>query len=160
MEEIIKNLDIYAKGIWCPIAWTVFLVLIVLIMPKEKMNWLQIYITYGVIGLITWISNSIFGVFFDLVDFGDASVTGLAEMLTYTFIPSSLAVIFMNMYSKEKKAVLTVLFLVVSLFIEWTCHVSGFMEYKKWSLLFSVPIYFVIYYFFLPFHYHLFRNVN
>lgn len=160
MDEIIKNLDIHAKGIWCPIAWTVILVLIVLLIPKQKLNWLQIYYTYGVIGLLTWISNSIFGVFLDLVDFGDGSVTGFAEMLTYTFIPSSLAVLFLNMYSREKKIILTVIFLIISLFIEWTCHASGFMEYKKWNLLFSVPVYFVIYYFVLPFHYRLISEIR
>ena len=160
MEDFIKNLDLHAKGVWCPIIWTLILVSYVLIMRKKNLNWLQIYCTIGIISMLAWVSNSIFGVFLDWVDFGNPAATGFAEMLTYTFIPSSLAVIFLNKFKNENRLKRTILFVILSLFIEWTCNASGYMVYKHWSIFFSVPVYFVIYYIALPIHYYLIRQIN
>lgn len=160
LNKIIENLDIHAKGSWVPIIWTLILLIVVLFMPKQKMNWLQIYCTYGVISAVTWIANSVFGVYIDLVDFGSGELTGIGEMLTYAFVPSSLAILFLNKLERDNRIKLTLLFVLLSLFIEWTCHISGYMVYKEWNLFFSIPVYIVIYYFFLPFHYRLIKDIE
>lgn len=160
LNKIIENLDIHAKGIWVPIVWAVLLLIMVLFMPKEKMNGLQIYCTYGVISAITWIANSVFAIYLDWVDFGRGESTGIGELLTYALIPSSLAIWFLNKLHRDKRMKRTLLFALLSLFIEWTCHISGFMEYKGWNLLYSIPVYIIIYYFFLPFHYRLIKDIK
>lgn len=160
LNKIIENLDIHAKGIWVPIVWAVILLMVVLFMPKEKMNGLQIYCTYGVIGAITWIANSVFGIYLDWVDFGRTESTGIGELLTYAIIPSSLAIWFLNKLHRDNRMKRTLLFVLLSLFIEWTCHISGFMGYNGWSLLYSIPVYIIIYYFFLPFHYRLIKDIK
>lgn len=160
LNEIIENLDIHAKGFWCPITWTIILVLVVLFVPKKKMNWLQIYCTYGVLGTLAWVANCIFGISLNLVDFGSAEWTGIGEMLNYTLIPSSLGILYLNNFRRENRLLRTLMFMVLSLFVEWTCHAAGFMGYNHWSLLYSVPIYFIIYYFVLPLHYRIIRTIG
>lgn len=158
VEKIIKNMDIQADGIWCPVIWAVLLFLYVLFMQKKNMNKLDIYFTYGVIGVIAWIANSIFAVFLDLVDFGNSSLIGLGETLTYTFVPSSLAIIYLNNFHPSTKFKRTIIFVVLSLILEGTNQWTGYMNPKHWNLLYSVPVYFVVYYFFLPFHFKLLKK--
>jgi len=81
-------------------------------------------------------------------------------MLNYTFIPSSLAIIFLNKFEKENHLKHTILFVILSLFIEWAYNASGYIVYKHWNIFFSVPVYFMIFYVVLPIHYYLIRQIN
>lgn len=152
MDKIMKNLDLGAQGLWLPIVIAFILLLYIAFMPKKALGWREIYITIGVIGLLTWIANNLFAVFFDLVDFGDKNITGIGEMITYTFIPSSLAVIYLNYINSVKKWLLVLLFIAVSFTIEGTVTAIGYMKQNHWNILYSIPIYFIIFYYYLPWH--------
>ncbi|MCE4052113.1 hypothetical protein [Bacillus sp. Au-Bac7] len=152
MDSIIKNLDLNAKGMWLSISLVIILLLYILIMPKKEINWREVYITIGVIGLLTWISDNIFAGFLDLVDFGHPKLSGIGELLTYSFIPSSLAVIYLNYLNNSNKWRLVIAFVVISVLIEWAVVKVGYMELKGWNHLFSIPIFLFVYSYFLPLH--------
>lgn len=157
MNSIIKNLDLKANGLWLPISIVLILLLYILIMSKKEINWREVYITIGVIGLLTWISDNIFAGFFDLVDFGHPKLSGIGELLTYSFIPSSLAVIYLNYLNKSNKWRLVIIFVVISFLIEWAVAKVGFMELKRWNHLLSIPIFFIVYSYFLPLHFKIIK---
>ncbi|OAS89147.1 MULTISPECIES: hypothetical protein [Metabacillus] len=152
MDSIFKNLDLSAKGLWLPISLGLILLLYALLMPKKEINWRELYITIGVIGLLTWISDNIFAGIFDLVDFGHPKISGIGELITYSFIPSSLAVIYLNYLNSSNKWRLVIIFIVISVLIEWAVVSVGYMKLKEWNHIFSIPIFFVVYSYFLPFH--------
>lgn len=103
-------MDLGAKGLWMPITLAIILLLFVLIMPKNKITWREIYVTIGVIGLATWVADNIFAGYLNLVDFGHPRYSGIGELLTYSFVPSSLAVIYLNYLNKNNKWKLVILF--------------------------------------------------
>jgi hypothetical protein len=84
METLIKNLNLEAKGLWLPIT-----ISIGSSYAKKNIGWREFYITMGVIGLVTWIVDGIFARFLDLVDFGHPKISGIGELITYTFITCS-----------------------------------------------------------------------
>lgn len=152
MDKFIKNLDLGAEGMWLPIIIACILLLYIAFMQKKAMKWREIYITIGVVGLMTWVADNIFAGFLNLVDFGDGTISGLGEMITYTFIPSSLAVIYLNYLKRDRKWNLVLLFMLLSLIVEGTVTAIGYMKQNHWNLLFSIPIYFIVYYYYLPWH--------
>lgn len=93
MHEIIDNLDLSSKGLWFPVTVSIVLVLSVLIIPK-KISWRDIYITFGVVGFATWLSDGILARAFDLFDIGNPKKAGLGDILSYTLIPTSLSILF------------------------------------------------------------------
>lgn len=147
-----ENLDLNAKGLWLPVTLAIFLLLYALFMPKKEISWRELYITIGVVGFLTWIADSIFARSFNLVDFGDPKITGLGEFLTYTFVPSSLSVIYLNYLNKSNKWKLAVIFTVISFLIEWAVAKVGYMKLTHWNHLFSIPIFFIVYSYILPLH--------
>jgi len=153
MDDIIKNMDIGAKGLWLPMVIAGVLLVYIIFMPKKAIGWREIYVTIGVIGLLTWIADNIFAGFCNLVDFGNGKISGIGELITYSFIPSSLAVIYLNYLTSMKKWKLVLLFVLLSLMVEGTVTAVGYMKQNHWNILFSIPIYLVVYYMYLPLHY-------
>ncbi|PLS03295.1 hypothetical protein [Neobacillus cucumis] len=153
MSSIIKNLDLHSKGVWLPIIISLLLFIYALFMPKKEIDWREFYVTFGIVGYIAWISDSLFGKMLDLVDFGHPKITGIGEFLSYSLIPSSMAVIYLNYLEQTtNKWKLTILFTIISIFIEWAMRNVGYMKAHGWSFFFSIPLYFVVYAFLLPFH--------
>lgn len=153
MESIFKNLDLSAKGLWLPVSLGIIILLYALLMPKKKISWREIYITIGVIGLVTWIADGIFSRYLDLVDFGHPKILGIGEFITYSFLPSSLSVIYLNYLNKANKWKLVIIFTVISFLIEWAVVKVGYMKLTHWNHLFSIPIFFFVYSYFLPLHF-------
>lgn len=145
-------MDLNAKGVWMPITLAIILLLFVLIMPKKEITWREIYVTIGVIGLTTWIADNIFAGYLNLVDFGHPRYSGIGELLTYSFVPSSLAVIYLNYLNKNNKWKLVILFTILSFIIEWSVAKAGYMKLTDWNHLYSIPIFFLVYRYFLPLH--------
>lgn len=157
MESIIKNLDLYAKGLWLPVSLGIIILLYALLMPKKEISWRELYITIGVIGFATWISDSIFAKYLDLVDFGDRKIVGIGEFITYNFVPSSLSVIYLNYLNKANKWKLVIIFTVISFLIEWAVVKVGYMKLTHWNHLFSIPIFFFVYSYILPLHFKIIK---
>jgi hypothetical protein len=157
METVIKNLDLEAKGLWLPITISIILLLVALLMPKKNIGWREFYITMGVIGLVTWVADGIFARFLDLVDFGHPKISGIGELITYSFVPSSLAVIYLNYLNLANKWKLVILFILISILIEWSVVQVGYMKLTHWNHLFSLPIFFIVYSFVLPIHFRIIK---
>ncbi|MGM0878402.1 MAG: hypothetical protein ACQEWV_27810 [Bacillota bacterium] len=157
MESIIKNLDLSAKGLWLPVSLGIILLLYALLMPKKKISWRELYITIGVIGLLTWFADGIFSRYLDLVDFGSPKIVGIGEFITYNFVPSSLSVIYLNYLNIANKWKLVIIFTVISVLIEWAVVKVGYMKLTHWNHLFSIPIFFFVYSYILPLHFKIIK---
>jgi len=157
MESIIKSLDLNAKGLWLPVSLAIIIFLCALLMPKKKINWREFYITIGVVGFLTWIADGIFARYLDLVDFGDPNITGIGEFISYSFVPSSLAVIYLNYLSLENKWKLVIIFTLISVLIEWSVEQVDYMKLIHWNHLYSIPIYLLIYSYILPLHFRIIK---
>ncbi|WP_010630356.1 hypothetical protein [Sporolactobacillus vineae] len=151
MNSIVKNLDLFSRGIWFPITAACFLILFVLFMKKKYLNWTQIYVTYGIIGLTAWMLDTLTGVFLDLYDVGKPSI-GLADFIAFAFIPSSLSVIFLNFRTKRNKWLLTALFTLISLIIYWVSEWAGYFKDKGWNSIYSLIAFILVYTLLLPLH--------
>lgn len=152
MDKFIHNLDLGAKGIWFPITVSIVLVLTSLFIPKKNITWRDMYITFGIVGLFTWISDAIVARGFDLIDLGDPTKGGIGEILSYTFIPTSLSILFINYFTKKNKWKLTILFTILSFLIETGMLFFGYMEYTGWSMFISFIVFIIAFYFLLPIH--------
>ena len=152
MNSIMKNLDLYAQGTWLPILISLLLFIYALFMPKNEISWQEFYVTFGTIGYFAWISDSILGKMLNLVDFGHPKITGVGEFLSYSLIPSSIAVIYLNYLDKTNKWKLTIIFTIISILIEWGMRSVGYMKPHGWSFFISIPLYFVVFAFLLPLH--------
>ncbi|WP_160725239.1 hypothetical protein [Bacillus sp. USDA818B3_A] len=152
MNSIMKNLDLHAQGVWFPILISMFLLLYALFMPKKEIGWREFYVTFGIVGYLAWISDSILGKMLDLVDFGHPKITGIGEFFSYSFIPSSMAVIYLNYLEKTNKWKLTIIFTIMSVLIEWGMRSVGYMKPHGWSFFISIPLYLVVFAFLLPLH--------
>ncbi|MBV7504496.1 hypothetical protein KW850_04345 [Bacillus sp. sid0103] len=152
MSSVMKNLDLHAQGNWFPISIGMLLFLYALSMPKKDIGWREFYVTFGVIGFFAWISDSLIGKMLDLVDFGHPKITGIGEFISYSLVPSSLSVIYLNYLKKTNKWILVIFFTIISTLIEWGMRKVGFMKPHGWSFFMSIPFYFIVFSFFLPLH--------
>lgn len=138
------------QGWWYPFILSIILLLIVLFMPKKRINWIEIYITFGVIGYILWMVDMTIAVPFDLFDLGDPQKEGIPELTLFGIIPSCLSVIYLNVYKEDKRWFFVILFVFLSLLLEWITTKVGLM--KDYNTLWSTPVHFVAYTFYLPWH--------
>lgn len=138
-----------SQGWWYPAILSVILLLIVFFMPK-RLNWKEIYITFGIIGYILWMIDMTIAVPFDVFDLGDPQKEGIPELTLFGIIPSCLSVIYLNLFKEDKKWFLVIFFVITSLILEWLTTKVGLM--KNYNNLYSTPIHFVAYAFYLPWH--------
>lgn len=148
-----------AQGWWYPVIVSLVLILIILFIPK-RLKSKEIYITFGIVGYIVWTVDTIIAAPFDLFDLATPTKTGLPELLLYGIIPSCLSVIYLNYYKAEKKWTYALLFVVISIILEWLTVKVGLMKLKGWNTLWSLPVHFVFYAFFLPWHIKYIRKQN
>ncbi|KKI92884.1 hypothetical protein WQ54_06785 [Bacillus sp. SA1-12] len=158
MQEFIKNLDLGAKGMWFPVLVSILLAVIVLFIPKKNISWREIYITFGVVGFVTWFSDGLIAREFNLIDLGNPNKAGLGDTLLYTFVPSSLAILHLNYLTKNNKWKLTIMFTVISLLIEFGIIYVEYMNYKGWNWFISLIVYLIVFGFLLPIHMKIIRN--
>ncbi len=157
LNSLSRNLDLQAQGNWLPIVISLLLFLYALFIPKKEIGWREFYVTFGIIGYIAWISDSVLGKMLNLVDFGNPKVTGIGEFLSYSLIPSSLSVIYLNYLKKTNRWMLAIIFILISTLIEWGMRKVGYMKTNGWSFIISVPLYFVVFSLLLPLHKKLIR---
>ncbi|WP_289890963.1 hypothetical protein [Virgibacillus pantothenticus] len=158
MDKVIHNLDLHSKGIWFPITISIVLALIMLFVPKKHITWKEIYAMFGIIAFITWVSDAIIGRTLDLIDLGNPKTAGLAEILVYTFVPSSLSILFSNYYTSKNKWLLVLIFTIIASVIEWIMVQLGYLKYKGWNPLISITVYIIAFGFLIPAHIKMLRT--
>lgn len=158
MDTFLHNLDLGAKGLWFPVTISIVLVLTALFIPKKKISWIEMYTTFGIVGLFTWITDGIIARGFDLIDLGDPNTGGIGEILSYTFIPTSLSILFINYFTKKNKWKLTILFTILSFLIETGMLYFGYMEYSGWNRFISFIVFIIAFYFLVPLHIKIIRR--
>ncbi|MBN8203559.1 hypothetical protein [Bacillus sp. NTK034] len=136
------------QGWWYPAILGLVLISIVIFMSKKRICWKEIYIIFGLIGYIVWMVDITIAVPLDLFDIGDPQKEGLPELLLFGIIPSCLSVIYLNFYKNESKWFWVILFVILSLILEWLTVKVGLM--KRWNTWWSTPVHFIAYAFFLP----------
>ncbi|MGN7940838.1 hypothetical protein [Virgibacillus sp. 6R] len=158
MSKALENLDLNASGLWFAILISFLLLLIAAFIPKKYISWREIYFTFGIVGLATWICDALIARVFDLIDLGDEKMAGLGEILSYTFIPTSLAVIYINYYTKKNRWILSIIFTFISILIDLGMQYFGYMQYNGWNLFFSILFIFIAYAFLIPLHIRIIRD--
>ncbi|WP_102275147.1 hypothetical protein [Cytobacillus massiliigabonensis] len=152
METLIQNLDLTAKGIWFPIALGIISLLYILFMPKH-ISWKVIYLTFGIGGFMaTLLDVIVMSGWLDVFDLGQSKIPGLGDLISYSLIAPCFAVIFLNYFNPEKKWKYVVLFTLLSFLSEWMLVKVGYMKLKGWNTWWSLPVYFFIFGFWLPWH--------
>ncbi len=105
---------------------------------------------FATVGYVVWMVNITIAAPFDIFDIGTKR-DGLPELLLYGFIPSLLALIFLNFYKEGKKNIsLVFLFVIISFILEYFTTKSGIMTSGIWKPWYSIPVFFIAYYFYLP----------
>jgi hypothetical protein len=138
------------QGWWYPAILSLILLLIVLFMPKKKINWIEIPIIFGLVGYIVWMVDMTLAVPFDVFDLGNPQKEGLPEILLYGVIPSCLSVIYLNYFKQTKKWLFVLSFVILSLILEWLTVKVGLMKLKRWNTWWSTPVHFTAYAVLLP----------
>ena len=152
LEQAIQHLDLSAHGLWFPITVSLCLFILALVLFKRQLTWLDFYITFSVVGFVGWLCDVIITRVFNVIDLGDSKVTGLGDILSYTFIPPSLSVLFLTYLTAKNKWVLSLLFCAGSLLIEYGMIKSGYMHLNGWFFIYSIVVYLLVYAFVLPWH--------
>lgn len=158
MQEFISNLDLGATGLWFPVTVSILFAITVIIVPKKNISWREIYITFSVVGFVTWFCDGLVAREFDLLDLGHPNKAGLGDTLCYTFVPSSLAILYLNYLSKNNKWKLTIIFTIVAMLIEFGMLYVGYMNYKGWNSLISIIVFLIAFGLLLPIHIRVIRN--
>ncbi|WP_080848221.1 hypothetical protein [Cytobacillus gottheilii] len=146
----LDNLDLGAKGLWFPIIVSIALFLTLCFIPKKKINIVEIYIIFCIVAFVTWLSDGIVLRVFDLIDLGAPDKPGLGDILSYTFIPPSLACIFLCYLDSRNKWIFVILFSAISFLIELGMEFSGYMDTNHWFKYVSLIFYIITFAFLLP----------
>lgn len=161
MDKLIENLDLTAKGVWFPIVVGIISLLFMLFMPK-RLSWQEIYLTFGVVGFVTLVIDVIvMSTWLDLFDLGSKPhIEGIGDLISLAIIPSCMAVIFLNFLIPEKKGMYVALFTLISFIFEWTLVEAGYMKLEGWNTWWSIPVYLIVYRFWLPWQLDLIRDAS
>ncbi|HCF50091.1 MAG TPA: hypothetical protein DER60_07400 [Syntrophomonas sp.] len=160
MNSFIQHLDLQQQGIWFPLITGAIALLFVLLMPKRQMNWRGIYITFGVISYVTLMLDVfIVGEYFDLFDIGDPALEGIGDLITYAIIPSCLAITYLNYFNEKNKWLYVTLFTIISFLFEWELTRAGYMKLKGWQNWYSIPVYIIVYGWWLPWHFKFINHI-
>ncbi|MHC8969585.1 hypothetical protein IUJ58_00835 [Priestia aryabhattai] len=89
---------------------------------------------------------------FNVIDLGDPKVTGIGNVVSYTFIPPSFFILFLAYLTAKNKWVLSLLFCAGLLLIEYGMIKSGYMHLNGCFFIYSIAVYFLVYAFVLPWH--------
>jgi hypothetical protein len=161
MNGFIERLDLQQPGIWFPFVVSAILLFFILLMPKRQLNWRGIYLTFGVIGYVALILDiNIVGIYLDWFDLGNPKIEGLGDFTTYGIIPSCLAVAFLNYFDRKGKWLYVAFFTLISFLFEWELTQVGYMKLKGWQSWYSIPVYILVYGWWLPWHLELMQKLH
>jgi hypothetical protein len=160
MEKLITNLDLSAKGGWLPITLGILSLLYLLFMPKH-ISWKEIYLTFGVGGFLSLLFDVIImSGWFDVFDLGNPKMPGVPDLISYIVVAPCYAVIFLNYLKPKRKWIYVTLFTILAFLSEWLLVKVGFMQLKGWNTWWSLPVYILIFGFWLPWHLNVIRKAS
>ncbi|PMC33907.1 hypothetical protein CJ195_26175 [Bacillus sp. UMB0899] len=161
MEKFIENLDLSSKGIWFPISLGVIMLAYVFFMPK-RLSWGEIYFIFCTTGYVAIVIDVFIMLnYLDVFDLGhDIQKEGIGDFISYAIIPSCYAVIYLNYFKQEKKWLYIVLFTILSSLSEWALVQVGYMKLKGWQTWWSIPVFIVVFGYWLPWQLSLLRKVQ
>jgi len=159
MEKFIQNLDLSSKGIWFPITLGTISLIYIFFMPK-RLSWREIYFIFGTSGYVAIMIDVFLMLnYFDVFDLGHNPMQeGIGDLISYGIIPSCYAVIFLNYLKPEKKWLYVTLFTLLSSLSEWMLVQVGYMKLKGWHTWWSIPIFIIVFGFWLPWQLRLLRK--
>ncbi|MDQ0270110.1 hypothetical protein [Cytobacillus purgationiresistens] len=158
LSTALSNLDLGAKGLWFPIIVSIILFVTLLLIPKKRISWVELFIIFCIVGFATWISDAFILRIFDLIDLGSPDKPGIGDIISYTFIPTSLACLFLCFLDMKNRWKLVIIFTFLSFIIELGMEFSGYMKTKDW-IKFTTPLFHLfVYGFILPYILKLIRR--
>ncbi|MGG0741551.1 hypothetical protein [Niallia taxi] len=131
--------------------------LIFLIMPK-KLSLKEIYYSTGVIGFAAWLGDTLVGDVFSLFRIGPSPKTYMIDYIFISFIPLAIGLIYLNFLIIYKSAFYKWLWVVLAFFLEWGAAASGYMVNRGWKTWYSIPVFIMVFFVFLPYHLKILRN--
>ncbi|WP_338448460.1 hypothetical protein R4Z09_19815 [Niallia oryzisoli] len=138
------------EGEWYVWILVIISVFTVLLMPKKNLTWIGVFITLGVAGHLTWISDSLVGGAFDLFDLAKKNTIELSDAFLISFVPACISTIYVNFYNFKKGLIFSSIFTLLSFVLEIGLVKVGYMENKNWETWYGIPVYFIFYRFFFP----------
>lgn len=158
MHDIVKNMDLYSKGVWLPLTLSSLLFLYALFMRKKGLSWKEFYVTMGCIGYMAWIGDTLTGNMINLYDLGKPNVTGLGDTMAFALIPASLSCIFLNYRTEANKWPLSALFVGISMTVYWFCMAVGYFKQHGWNWLYSLVFFIFAFTILVPLHARIMRS--
>ncbi|ANS76789.1 hypothetical protein AWM70_21205 [Paenibacillus yonginensis] len=146
-------------GIWFGyISLFVFLMVIVF-MPKI-LSLREIYLTWGWMSFLTLFTDLIFGAVLDLYDFVGPGIS-FADLFLEAALPASYGIITANFLPEKNSNFIWYLLgvIVTALLYEWLSLEAGYLVYKGWKLIYSIPVY-ILGTLFLRWHLRFIRSGN
>jgi hypothetical protein len=115
---------------------------IILFMPK-RITWQEGYITWGIVSLITIVSDIFLGQLLDKYDLLDKPGPQFIDVLIEISLPAAFGIVYMNFMPKGKgKVTLYLVFWVIfSVGYEHLSRYFGYVHYKGWKIWYSVVFY-------------------
>ncbi|RAV05060.1 hypothetical protein DQG13_04040 [Paenibacillus sp. YN15] len=150
-SQVVQRLDLPAKGAWLVYGLGTLLVLLALLL-RRKLTWREYYVTFGIMATAGWLGNIVLFFQLDLLDSGDPSIGGIADIIVFTLAPSSIALLYLNFYKPNIKWIISLIFTGMAFVMEYCLTALGFFTQKGWHVWYSIPLYFVLFFFFLPWH--------
>lgn len=144
---------------WYPYTLIVLFLLIVLFMPK-RLTWREMYFSFGIIGLSTWLGDILVGDVFKAFQLGPSSKTYIIDYLFVTIIPPAIGLIYLNFLIYNKSILYKWVWVTLSFLLELGAVLSGYMTNKGWKTWYSIPVFIVVFIVFLPLHLKILRHEN
>lgn len=157
-SEVFKRLDLTPEGVWLVYLAGAVLIPLSLIL-KKHLTWKEWYVTFMAVGLLGWLGNILFFYQLDLLDSGKPSIGSIPDTIMFFIAPACVGVIFFNFFiSKRNKWIVATIFTIGSLVTEYLLETVGFLVQKGWEIWYSIPIYIIFYFLFLPWHVKFIRD--
>lgn len=131
--------------------------LILLFMPK-RLTLKEMYYSAGIVGFGAWLGNALVGDVFRAFRIGPSANTYVIDYIFISFIPLAIGLIYLNFLTKYKSTLYKWLWVVVAYLLEWGTVASGYMVSKGWKTWYSIPVFILVFVFYLPWHLKYMRN--
>jgi len=119
----------------------VFFVLLLVFVPKHLTKQ-EFYSTFFVMIALTLISDLTFGHLFDMYDFFKDEIT-FTDLFLQLTLPPTIGVLILNFMPLQTARFIYywIAITILSLLYEWLSVITGYLVYKGWIILYSVPFY-------------------
>ncbi|TDF99339.1 hypothetical protein E1757_05630 [Paenibacillus piri] len=119
----------------------VIFIVAILFSPK-RLSKSDIYFTWFIMAALTIYIDLFFGYILDLYDFVKPNLTVIDLILEASLVPAA-GILIVNFLPKRTRnfAIYLIAVVCLSIVFEWLSTITGYLVYKGWKLIYSVPIY-------------------